>query len=62
MTTVLKEKTEGRKTRGRMKTKMLNVIMRKGYTKLSYSELKSTAKDPMKWCHHSQNLPTQAEN
>jgi len=41
--TVLEGKIEGRKTRGKPRTKLLDGIMTKGYTKLSYSELKSTA-------------------
>jgi len=36
--------------------KLLDVTMRKVYTKLSYSELKSTAQDQTKWRHYSQNL------
>jgi len=42
--------------------KLLDGIMTKGYTKLSYSEWKSTEQDHKKWHHHSQNLPTQTEN
>jgi len=37
--------------------KLLDGIMTKVYTKLSYSELKSTAQDQTKWRHHNQNLP-----
>ena len=42
--------------------KLLDGIMTKGNTKLSYSEVKLAAQDRMKWRHHSQNLPPQAEN
>ena len=41
---------------------MLDRIMTEGHTKLSYDELKSAAQDRLKWRHHYQDLPTQAEN
>jgi len=41
---------------------MLDRIMTEGHTKLSYDELKSSAQDRLKWRHHYQDLPTQAEN
>ena len=41
---------------------MLDRIMIEGHTKLSYDELKSAAQDRLKWRHHYQDLPTQAEN
>jgi len=60
--TVLEGKIEGRKTRGKPRMKLLDGIVTKGYTKLSYSELKSAAQDQTKWRQNSQNLSTQAEN
>jgi len=52
------------KTKGKPRMKLLGGIMTKEYTKLSYrySELKATAQRGTKWRHHSQNLPTEAEN
>ena len=54
---------DGRKrTRAKPRIKMLDRIMTEGHTKLSYDELKSAAQDILKWRHHYQDLPTQAEN
>ena len=53
---------EGKRTRGKPRIKMLDRIMTEGHTKLSYDELKSAAQDRLKWRHHYQDLPTQAEN
>jgi len=58
--TPLEGKLERKRTRTRIK--MLDRIMTEGHTKLSYDELKSAAQDRLKWCHHYQDLPTQAEN
>ena len=53
---------EGKRTRGKPSIKMLDRIMTEGHTKLSYDELKSAAQDRLKWRHHYQDLPTQADN
>jgi len=60
--TALEGKMEGKRTRGKPRIKMLDRIMTEGHSKLSYDELKSAAQDRLKWHHHYQDLPTQAEN
>ena len=60
--TALEGKMEGKRTRGKPRIEMLDRIMTEGHTKLSYDELKSAAQDRLKWRHHYQDLPTQAEN
>ena len=43
---------------------MLDRIMTEGHVHQAqlYDELKSAAQDRLKWRHHYQDLPTQAEN
>jgi len=55
--TVLEGKMEGKRTRGKPRRKMLDLLMEQEDKKVSYQELKRRAEDRIQWHHHHLNLP-----
>jgi len=56
--TVLEGKMhEGKRTRGKPRRKMLDLLMEQKDKKISYQELKRRAEDRIQWHHHQLNLP-----
>jgi len=55
--TVLEGKIEGKRTRGKPRRKMLDLLMEQGDKKISYQELNRRAEDRIQWHHHQLNLP-----
>jgi len=56
MKTVLEEKIEGKRPRGKPRRKMLNLLMEQE-EKISYEELKRGAQSRVGWRHRHWNLP-----
>jgi len=48
---------EGKRTRGKARRKMLDLLMEQEDKKISYQELKRRAEDRIQWHHHHLNLP-----
>ena len=55
--TVLEGKMEGKRTRGKPRRKMLDLLMEQEDKKISYQELKRRAEDRIQWHHRSPTEP-----
>ena len=55
--TVLEGKMEGKRTRGKPRRKMLDLLMEQEDKQISYQELKRRAEDRIQWHRHQLNLP-----
>ena len=58
---VLEGKMEGKRTRGKPRRKMLDLLMEQEDKKISYEELKRRAENQTKWRHHQLWQSTQEE-
>ena len=55
--TVLEGKMDEKRTRGKPRRKMLDLLMEQEDKKINYEELKRRAEHRNKWCHHQLDLP-----